>query len=35
MVDRYWRKIGSVENYIENSLQISSILSKLKGYDKK
>ena len=35
MVDRYWRKIKSVENDIENSIQISSILSKLKGYDKK
>ena len=35
MVDRYWRKIKSVENDIKNSLQISSILLKLKGYDKK
>ena len=35
MVDRYWRKIESVENYIENSTQISSILLKLKGYDEK
>ena len=35
MVDRYWRKIESVENYIENSIQISSILLKLKGYDEK
>ena len=35
MVDRYWRKIESVENDIENSMQISSILLKLKGYDKK
>ena len=35
MVDHYWRKIGSVENNIENSMQISSILLKLKGYDKK
>ena len=33
MVDRYWRKIESVENDIENSMQISSILLKLKGYD--
>ena len=32
MVDRYWRKI---ENDIENSMQISSILLKLKGYDEK
>ena len=35
MVDRYWRKIESVENDIENSMQISSILLKLNGYDKK
>ena len=35
MVDRYWRKIENVENDIENAMQISSILSKLKGYDKK
>ena len=35
MVDRYWRKIESVENNIENSMQISSILLKLKGYDEK
>ena len=35
MVDRYWRKIESVEDKIENSLQISSILLKLKGHDKK
>ena len=35
MVDRYWRKIENVENNIENSLQISSILLKLKGYDEK
>ena len=35
MVDRYWRKIESVENDIENSMQISSILLKLKGYDEK
>ena len=35
MVDRYWRKIESVENNIKNSMQISSILLKLKGYDKK
>ena len=33
MVDRYWRKIESVENDIENFMQISSILLKLKGYD--
>ena len=31
IVDRYWKKIES----IENSMQISSILLKLKGYDKK
>ena len=35
MVDRYWRKIESVENDIENSMQISSILLKLKENDKK
>ena len=35
MVDRYWRKIESVENDIENAIQISSILLKLKGYDEK
>ena len=35
MVDHYWRKIESVENNIENSMQISSILLKLKGYDEK
>ena len=34
MVDRYYRKIGSVENDIEYSMQISSILLKLKGYVK-
>ena len=35
MVDRYCRKIENVENDIENSIQISSILLKLKGYDEK
>ena len=35
MVDRYWRKIESVENNIENSIQISIILLKLKGYGEK
>ena len=35
MVDRYWRKIESVENDIENSIQISIILLKLKEYDEK
>ena len=35
MVDRYWRKIESVENDIENSIQISSISLKLKDYDEK
>ena len=35
MVDQYWRKIEDVENNIKNSMQISSILSKLKGYDEK
>ena len=33
MVDRYYRKIESVKNDIENAMQISSILLKLKGYD--
>ena len=33
MVDRYYRKIESVENDIENAMLISSILLKLKGYD--
>ena len=35
MVDRYWRKFESVENNIENAMQISGILLKLKGYDEK
>ena len=35
MVDRYFRKINDVENDIENAMQISSILLKLKGYDEK
>ena len=35
MVDRYWREIEDVKNDIENAIQISSILLKLKGYDKK
>ena len=35
MVDRYWRKIEDVRNDVENSMQISSILLKLKGYDEK
>ena len=35
MVDRYWRKIESDENDIENSIQISGILLKLKEYDEK
>ena len=29
MADSYWRKIESIENDIENSMQISSILLKL------
>ena len=33
MVDQYWREIEKVENDIENAIQISSILLKLKGYD--
>ena len=35
MVDRNWRKIESVENDIENSIQISDILLKLSEYDEK
>ena len=35
MVDQYYRKINDVENDIENSIQISGILLKLKGYDEK
>ena len=35
MVDSYWRKIKSIENDIENSMQIFSILLKLKDYDEK
>ena len=35
MVDRYYRKIDNVENDIENAMQISGILLKLKEYDKK
>ena len=35
MVDRYWRKIEDVENDIENSMQITGILLKLKGYYEK
>ena len=33
MVDRYYRKIEDIENDIENAIQISGILLKLKGYD--
>ena len=33
MVDRYYRKIESVENEIENSIQISGILLKLKEHN--
>ena len=33
MVDRYWREIEKVENDIENAIQVSGILLKLKGYD--
>ena len=33
MTDRCWRKIEDVENDIENAMQISGILLKLKGYD--
>ena len=35
MVDKYYRKIDNVENDIENSIQISSILLKLKGCDER
>ena len=35
MVDRYYREIDDVENDIKNAMQISRILLKLKGYDKK
>ena len=35
MVDKYYRKIENVGNDIENSMQISGILLKLKGYDEK
>ena len=36
MADRYWRQeINSVKDNIENSMQISNILSKLKEYDEK
>ena len=35
MVDRYFREIEDVENDIENAIQISAILLKLKGYDEK
>ena len=35
MVDRYFRKINDVENDIENAMQISGILLKLKGYDER
>ena len=35
MLDRYWRKINDIRNDIENSIQISSISLKLKGYDEK
>ena len=35
MFDRYYRKINDVRNNIENSIQISSILLKIKEYDEK
>ena len=35
MVDRYWRKVENIRDDIKNSLQISSILLKLKEYDEK
>ena len=34
-MDSYYRKIGDVKNNVENAMQISSILLKLKGYDDK
>ena len=35
MVDRYWREIENIKNDIENAMQISAILLKLKAYDNK
>ena len=35
MVDRYWRQVENIRDDIENSMQISSILLKLKEYDRK
>ena len=35
MVDRYYRKIEDVENDIDNAMEISRILLKLKEYDEK
>ena len=35
VIDRYYRKIESVKNDIENTMLISGILLKLKGYDNK
>ena len=35
MVDSYWRKIEDMKNGIENSIQISSILLKLREQDEK
>ena len=35
MVDSYWRKIDDNINNLENSIQISSILLKLKEHDTK
>ena len=35
MVDKYYRKIDNVGNDIENSIQISGILLKLKEYYEK
>ena len=35
MVDSYWRRFENMKNDIENSIQISSILLKLKEQDKK
>ena len=34
MVDSYWRQIDDMKNDLENSIQISAILLKLKEQDK-
>ena len=35
MVDRYCREIKSIKDNVKNSMEISGILLKLKGYDEK